>query len=176
MLPEDRKLHGLLLAQAIRANCTLNRLDRVSRAGGWIDPGRERHLAGASLEALATAYASLEQPVGQLSGGNQQKVLLARWLLRDCDVLLFDEPTRGIDVAARRTVYRTLNDLAARGKALVVVSSDLRELMDLCDRIAVLSAGRVQAVYERGRWSEESLTAAAFRGYLGPEPRKSTPP
>jgi ribose transport system ATP-binding protein len=103
--------------------------------------------------------------VAELSGGNQQKVVVARWLLRDCDVLLFDEPTRGIDVAAKVAVYRVLNELAARGKALVVVSSELPELMALCDRIAVISAGRVAATFARGEWSEEAIVAAAFSEY-----------
>jgi ribose transport system ATP-binding protein len=175
MVPEDRKGQGLLLAQPVRSNCTLNRLDRVRRGPGWIDPSREGTLAGAQLAALQTAYASLDQPAAELSGGNQQKVLLARWLLRDCDVLLCDEPTRGIDVAAKAVIYRALGDLAAAGKALVVVSSDLRELMALCDRIAVMSAGRIAAVFERGRWSEEALTAAAFSGYLSPDPGRAPP-
>jgi ribose transport system ATP-binding protein len=173
MIPEDRKLQGLLLPRPIATNCTLGNLDGVGR---WLDPRREGRLAAPRLDALHTVYASLEQPVRELSGGNQQKVLMARWLLRDCDVLLFDEPTRGIDVAAKRTIYQALDDLAARGKALVVVSSDLRELMELCDRILVLSAGRAAGVFERGAWSEEALTAAAFRGYLTPDWREATEP
>jgi ribose transport system ATP-binding protein len=110
--------------------------------------------------------ASIEQPVAQLSGGNQQKVLMGRWLMRDCDVLLLDEPTRGIDVGARQTIYGLLDDLAARGKALVVVSSEPRELMAICDRIAVLSAGRIAATFARGEWTEASIMHAAFSGYL----------
>jgi ABC-type multidrug transport system ATPase subunit len=175
MVPEDRKGQGLLLAQPVRSNCTLNHLDRVCRGPGWIDPGREGALAGARLAALQTAYASLEQPAAELSGGNQQKLLLARWLLRDGDVLLCDEPTRGIDMAAKAVIHRALGDLAAAGKALLVVSSDLRELMALCDRIAVMSVGRIAAVFERGRWSEEALTAAAFSGYLNPNPGWASP-
>jgi ribose transport system ATP-binding protein len=176
MIPEDRKLQGLLLPMAVRANCTLGCLDRVRGISGWIDRRREDELAAADLANLDAAYASLEQPVRELSGGNQQKVLLARWLLRQCDVLLFDEPTRGIDVAAKVIIYRTLNDLAARGKALVVVSSDFHELLDLCDRIAVLSAGQLVRVFERGQWSEEAITAAAFHGYLAPAGREATEP
>jgi ribose transport system ATP-binding protein len=176
MIPEDRKAQGLLLTQAILANGTLNTLDQVSRPGGWIDSRREASLVAGKLETLHTAYAWLGQPVRELSGGNQQKVLVARWLLRDLDVLLFDEPTRGIDAAARVTIYEALHALAERGKALVVVSSDLQELMDLCDRIAVLSAGRVAGVFERGAWSEEALTTAAFRGYLRPGAGEGTEP
>ena len=106
-----------------------------------------------------------EQRVADLSGGNQQKVVLAKWLLRDCDVLIFDEPTRGIDVGAKFEIYQLLAELAAKGKAIVVVSSDLPELMALCDRIAVMSAGRVAATFVRGEWTEEAIMAAALSGY-----------
>ena len=94
-------------------------------------------------------------------------MVIARWLLRDCDVLLFDEPTRGIDVGAKVAVYRVLKELAARGRALVVVSSELPELMALCDRIAVMSAGRLVATFARENWSEEAIVAAAFSEYAG---------
>ncbi len=100
-----------------------------------------------------------------MSGGNQQKVFIARWLFRDCDVVLFDEPTRGIDVAAKHGVYRILGDLAARGKAIVVVSSELRELMALCDRIVVMSAGRAVKTFQRGEWTEDLILNAAFSEY-----------
>jgi ribose transport system ATP-binding protein len=109
---------------------------------------------------------SVEQPVAELSGGNQQKVVIARWLARDCDVLLFDEPTRGIDVAAKETVYRLLDELASAGKALVVASSEVEELLALCDRIAVMSVGRIAAVFERGDWTQERIMTAAFSGHV----------
>jgi ribose transport system ATP-binding protein len=92
--------------------------------------------------------------------------MIARWLLRDATVLLFDEPTRGIDVSARAAIYHLLNELAGNGKAIVVVSSDLDELLAICDRIGVLSAGRLVEVFERDNWSREAITAAAFRGYV----------
>ena len=97
-----------------------------------------------------------------LSGGNQQKVVLARWLYRDCKVLICDEPTRGIDVGARQEIYRLLRELADAGKALVVVSSDLHELVAISDRIAVLSAGKLAATFARGEWTEDGIMAAAF--------------
>ena len=103
--------------------------------------------------------------MGELSGGNQQKVVIGRWLERNCQVLLFDEPTRGIDVGAKFDIYGLLAELARQGKALVVVSSDLRELMLICDRIAVLSAGRLIDTFDRERWSQDQLLAAAFAGY-----------
>jgi ribose transport system ATP-binding protein len=93
--------------------------------------------------------------------------VIARWLARDCSVLLFDEPTRGIDVAAKDMVYQLLRQLAAEGKAVLMVSSELAELMALCDRILVMSAGRIAAEFLPGKWSQESITRAAFSGYLG---------
>ena len=103
--------------------------------------------------------------VDSLSGGNQQKVLIARWLERNCDVILFDEPTRGIDVGAKRDIYLLLNELTQSGKGLMVVSSDLRELMLICDRIAVLSAGKLVETFTRDDWTQDAILAAAFSGY-----------
>lgn len=170
MVPEDRKLDGLLLAQPIRVNTTLATLPRHASGAGWINASAERETTAGLQTRLDIRCASLEQVVGQLSGGNQQKVVIARWLARDCDVLLFDEPTRGIDVGAKDTIYQLLRDLAAEGKALVVVSSELTELMALCDRILVMSAGRVAAEFLPGQWSQEAITHAAFSGYLEQSP------
>ena len=164
LITEDRKGEGLLLSQSISANIALGNLGAVSRAG-VLDPHAERALAQRQISALRIRSAGPEQAVGELSGGNQQKVVIGRWLERDCQVLLFDEPTRGIDVGAKFDIYGLLAELARQGKALVVVSSDLRELMLVCDRIAVLSAGRLVDTFERGRWSQEQLLAAAFAGY-----------
>jgi ribose transport system ATP-binding protein len=166
LIPEDRKTQGLFLERSVRLNATLGRLATVSTRGGWIDDEAERELAVDLCDRLGVRRASVEQPVGALSGGNQQKVVIARWLARDCTVLLFDEPTRGIDVAAKETVYRLLEELASAGKAIVVASSEVEELLVLCDRIAVMSAGRLAAVFERGKWTQERIMAAAFSGHL----------
>ena len=166
LVPEDRKQLGLLMSQPIRVNTTLARLDTVTRPRGWIRENRERRTVEDLCGALGVQKTGIEQPVVELSGGNQQKVLTTRWLLRDCDVMLFDEPTRGIDVAAKQTMYRLLADWAGRGKALVVVSSELSELMAICDRIAVLSAGRLVHTFARGEWTEAAIMNAAIRGYL----------
>jgi len=109
---------------------------------------------------------SAEQAAAELSGGNQQKVVFARWVYRDCRVLLLDEPTRGIDVGAKFEIYQLLADLASKGKAIVVVSSDLLELLAICDRIAVMSAGRLAATFERGAWSQDAILKAALSGYV----------
>jgi ribose transport system ATP-binding protein len=165
MVPEDRKEQALLLDQSVRMNMTLAALSNFVRRRWWIDDVRELDSADGLRARLDIRVHSLDQRTGELSGGNQQKVVIARWLLRNCDVLLFDEPTRGIDVGAKIAVYRVLTDLAAQGKAIVVSSAELPELMALCDRIAVLSAGRLVATFVRGAWSEEAILSAAFSGY-----------
>lgn len=164
LITEDRKGEGLLLSQSISANLALGNMPAISRAG-LVDAGAERALAERQIEAMRIRSAGPEQPVGELSGGNQQKVVIGRWLERDCSVLLFDEPTRGIDVGAKFDIYGLLAELTRQGKALVVVSSDLRELMLICDRIGVLSAGRLIDTFEREHWSQDQLLAAAFAGY-----------
>ena len=166
MVPEDRKQDGLLLPQSVRVNATLATVNRHARLGGWLDAAAETDAAASGCRRLDVRCASVEQPVNELSGGNQQKVVIARWLARGCDVLLFDEPTRGIDVAAKETIYALLRELAAEGKAVVVVSSELTELMALCHRIAVMSAGRIAAEFLPDEWTPEKLTHAAFSGYL----------
>ncbi|WP_327438258.1 sugar ABC transporter ATP-binding protein [Pseudomonas donghuensis] len=164
LITEDRKGEGLLLSQSISANIALGNLPAISHAG-VVDRGAERELAERQIAAMRIRSSSPEQVVGELSGGNQQKVVIGRWLERDCSVLLFDEPTRGIDVGAKFDIYGLLAELARQGKALVVVSSDLRELMLICDRIGVLSAGRLIDTFERDSWTQDQLLAAAFAGY-----------
>ena len=166
MIPEDRKSHGLLLSQSIRINTTLSSLRAVSKPRGWISADREDSATEHYSNVMGVQRQSIEQPVEQLSGGNQQKVVVGRWLMRGGDVFLFDEPTRGIDVAAKAVVYDQLNELADDGKSLVVVSSDLEELLAICDRIGVMSAGRMVATFERGRWSQQAIMNAAISGYL----------
>ncbi|MGM3275887.1 sugar ABC transporter ATP-binding protein [Ralstonia sp. 24A2] len=161
LLTEDRKDEGLMLGLPIATNIALGNMPGVTKRG-WLQPARERALAERHIGALRIRCAGPEQPVGELSGGNQQKVAIARWLERDTPVLLFDEPTRGVDVGAKFDIYALLDALAARGKALIVVSSDLRELMQLCDRIGVMRAGRLTHIFQRGGWSQDALLAAAF--------------
>jgi ABC-type sugar transport system ATPase subunit len=142
LLTEDRKLQGLVLGQSIRENFALPNLSTFSRFG-FVDGRREREALGRHIDQLRIKVPHQEQRARNLSGGNQQKVVLAKWLQRDCDVLFFDEPTRGIDVGARHEVYLLMNDLAARGKAIVMVSSDLPEVLGLADRILVMHDGRM---------------------------------
>lgn len=165
LIPEDRKQDGLLLSKSVSVNTSLSTLDRFSQSG-LISHRRETEATVATANRLELKRDSVEQSVDELSGGNQQKVVIGRWLLRDSPVLLFDEPTRGIDVAAKETIYNVLDQLAGEGKTLVVVSSDLLELMSISHRILVISAGKVAGEFTPDYWSQEAITAAAFSEYL----------
>jgi ribose transport system ATP-binding protein len=163
-LTEDRKEQGLLLSLAVRQNISVAKLNDISRFG-WLDVSKERVVARRHIDTLSVRCSSTEQTVDELSGGNQQKVVIAKWIYRDCDILIFDEPTRGIDVGAKFEVYHMLADLAEKGKAIIFISSDLKELMAVCDRIMVFSAGRVADTFTRGQWSREKIMSAAFSEY-----------
>ncbi|MCQ3029661.1 sugar ABC transporter ATP-binding protein [Pseudomonas syringae] len=164
LITEDRKGEGLLLTQSISANIALGNMDAVS-AGGLVKAQDETSLAQRQIDAMHIRSSGPAQLVSELSGGNQQKVVIGRWLERDCPIMLFDEPTRGIDVGAKFDIYGLFGELTRQGRALVVVSSDLRELMLICDRIGVLSAGRLIDTFERDSWTQDELLAAAFAGY-----------
>jgi len=164
LITEDRKGEGLLLSQSISANIALGNMEVIS-SGGVVNAKDEMSLARRQVDAMHIRSSSPTQLVSELSGGNQQKVVIGRWLERDCSVMLFDEPTRGIDVGAKFDIYALLGELTRQGRALVVVSSDLRELMLICDRIGVLSAGRLIETFERDTWTQDELLAAAFAGY-----------
>jgi ribose transport system ATP-binding protein len=164
LLTEDRKTQGLLLPLSIANNITLSCLHSMSRAS-FISAGRESTIARDHIQTLSIRCRSEHQSTSQLSGGNQQKVVIAKWLLRDCDILLFDEPTRGIDVGAKFEIYQLLERLARRGKAILVVSSDLLELMAISHRIAVMSAGRLVRIFDHGAWTQEQIMSAALSGY-----------
>ena len=166
LAPEDRKQDALLLTHSVKVNTTLNTLARHSDMLGWLHPRAETETAERLSRRLSVHCASLEQEVGELSGGNQQKVVMARWLARDCGIFLFDEPTRGIDVAAKEAIYQLLRDLAGAGKAIVVVSSELPEVMLLCHRILVMYRGKIAAEYSAGEYTPEKITQAAFGGHI----------
>jgi len=162
LLTENRKEQGLLLPLSVRTNTTLPSLNRLQTRAGWLSPETERSAAQEWISALGVRCRSDRQSVDQLSGGNQQKIILARWLLRDCKILILDEPTRGIDVGAKLEIYHLLERLATEGKALVVVSSDLPELMRVTDRIAVMSAGYLVQTFTRDTWTEDAIMKAAL--------------
>ena len=142
LLTEDRKLQGLVLGHSVRENFGLPNLQRLSNRG-FVQMRREREEFGRYVEQLQIKVPNQEQRAGNLSGGNQQKVVLAKWLARNCDVLIFDEPTRGIDVGAKYEIYLLMNALVAAGKAIVMISSELPEVLGMADRILVMHEGRV---------------------------------
>ena len=142
LLTEDRKLQGLVLRHSVRENFGLPNLRRWCRRG-VVQHGRERSELDRYIAALRIRLADPEMRVGHLSGGNQQKVVLAKWLARDCEVLIFDEPTRGIDVGAKYEIYLLMNELVAAGKSIVMISSELPEVLGMADRILVMHEGRI---------------------------------
>jgi ABC-type sugar transport system ATPase subunit len=156
LVPEDRKHQGLLLDLSVRENLALASLPERARAG-FVDGARERAVAERWIGELSIRTPGAEQPVRALSGGNQQKVVLGKWLETRPRVLLLDEPTRGIDVGAKAELHQLIRALAQEGLALVVVSSELPELLALSDRIAVLHEGRLTGVLARAEAGEEPL-------------------
>jgi len=148
LLPEDRKGQGLVLAAAIRENVSLSSLGALARRG-IVDRGRERAEVARWTDALGVRAPSIERPVRLLSGGNQQKVVLARWMLARSRILLFDEPTRGIDVGAKADIYALMRTLADDGAAILMISSDLPEALGMGDRIVVMRGGRMVATLDR---------------------------
>ncbi|QDT61688.1 Ribose import ATP-binding protein RbsA [Stieleria bergensis] len=162
MITEDRKHDGLLLSQSVQSNLSLASLKHRFSRFGLIKRQHER-LSGSQIQQqLQIKSAGLEQSVNTLSGGNQQKVVVGKWITHQPEIYLFDEPTRGIDVGVRNRLYDLFESLAQQGRGLVIVSSDLQELMETCDRIAVMNAGRLMSVFTRGQWSEEQLLQASF--------------
>ena len=163
LLTEDRKRQGLVLGMSIRENITLARLEALGPLG-LITPGREKAIAADMVRKLSIKTPSPEQYARNLSGGNQQKVVLAKWLFTGCDVLIFDEPTRGIDVGAKAEIYRIINELAAGGAAVLVISSELPEVIGLCDRVLVMHEGRLQGALHPPDISQEAIMRLATGG------------
>ncbi|WP_042440090.1 sugar ABC transporter ATP-binding protein [Streptacidiphilus albus] len=164
LLTEDRKAQGLVLDLSVAANTTLATPQLVSRFG-LLRRAAEQQLAARMAARLRTKTPDTATPVRTLSGGNQQKVLLGRWLLADSDVLVVDEPTRGIDVGARYEIHQLLIELADQGKALLVVSSDLPELLGICDRILVFSRGGIAGEVVRADFDSTRILELAYSGY-----------
>ena len=152
-----------MLGQPIADNITLTKMPAFSRFG-LVNGARQRAAAQRWISALAIKCQGAGQPVGHLSGGNQQKVALARLLEHPARIFLLDEPTRGIDVGSKTQIYRIIGELAAAGKAVLIVSSYLPELLGLCDRIGVMCRGRLTAVRPRGEWTEEEIMHRATGG------------
>jgi ABC-type sugar transport system ATPase subunit len=156
LLPEDRKRQGLVLSMNCRENTSLAALDRLS-SFGWVNAGEERTMATQYGDRLRVKAPSLEVLIAGLSGGNQQKIALSKWLARECDVLIVDEPTRGVDVGAKAEIHKLLDELACQGLALIVISSELPEVMNLSRRILVMREGRIAGEVPRAEVTQPAL-------------------
>ena len=156
LCPEDRKDQGILLTLPISFNISLPNLKRVS-SHSIIQKAKEIHMVKVQSDALRIKAPSLGQNVGNLSGGNQQKVVIGKWLASEADILIFDEPTRGIDVGAKQEIYQLIYTLADEGKAIIVVSSDMEEVIGLCDRVVVLCEGQVMGELHKSELTEENV-------------------
>jgi ribose transport system ATP-binding protein len=163
LVPEDRRAHGLVLELSVRQNLGLPNLDRLSRLSLLV-PGREEALARGLCERLRVRTPGLDQTVGLLSGGNQQKVVLGKWLARQPRVLILDEPTRGVDVGAKSEIYALMDELAGAGVAVLMISSDLEEVLGMSDRVLVLHEGRLAGELAREELSERAVMHLATGG------------
>jgi ribose transport system ATP-binding protein len=163
LIPEDRRHEGLLLTDSVKHNISLPNLNLIRRAG-MVRPGPERQLAEKMCARLGVRTTSIEQTTGLLSGGNQQKVVLAKWLCRVPKVLILDEPTRGVDVGAKSEIYALMDEFARQGLAVLMISSDLEEILGMSDRALVLHQGRLAGELSRQQLSEEAVMHLATGG------------
>ena len=165
LVPEDRKNEGVIQTLSIRHNISLTILKRVSHAG-FMNFRKEDAILNKHKDALQIKAPSLNQLVKNLSGGNQQKVVLSKWLARECQVLILDEPTRGIDVGAKKEIYQIIRDLASQGVAIIMISSDMPELMGMSDRILVMSEGRQAGILDRSEFGQEAIMELASKEFV----------
>jgi ribose transport system ATP-binding protein len=156
-LSEDRKRFGLLLEQDVTSNIALSAISNLFSSWGLLKKSSMKASAHDQVASLRIKTPSIDQTVKNLSGGNQQKVVIAKWLVKDCDILIFDEPTRGIDVGAKEEIYGVLNDLAAQGKSIIMISSELPEILRMSNRIAVMSEGRITGMLDGPTATQESV-------------------
>ncbi len=161
-LSEDRKRFGLIVDQSVEENTVIASLDRFLR-GIFIDRKKSISCAEHYVRELKTRTPSVSQLVRKLSGGNQQKVVIAKWLVRNCDILIFDEPTRGIDIGAKSEIYRLMENLAEEGKSIIMISSELPEILRMSDRVIVMCEGRVTGVLDISEVNQEIIMESATR-------------
>jgi ribose transport system ATP-binding protein len=166
-LSEDRNNEGLVLQMSVRENMTLSSMAAVTK-GLFIDQALERESCGRFIKQLTIKTPTMDRKVDELSGGNRQKVVLARWLMTNSRVLIFDEPTAGIDVGVKFEIYSLIDALAASGMGVIVISSDLPELLGVSDRVAVMSGGKIAGVLGRGAATQEKVMQLAMSGLAGP--------
>jgi len=156
-LSEDRKRYGLALGMDVKENIVLSAMKKFLNRFGWMDFKKASARGQEMIKALNIKTPSLEQKVKFLSGGNQQKVVIGKWLTANTDILIFDEPTRGIDVGAKSEIYKLLNDLARQGKAIIMISSELPEILRMSHRVVVMCEGRVTGILNAGEASQENI-------------------
>ncbi|MCY9696378.1 sugar ABC transporter ATP-binding protein [Paenibacillus alginolyticus] len=156
-LSEDRKRYGLMVDMDVKTNIAIASYRKARRLLGWMHDGKIDQSASHFVEALQIKTPSIHQQVKFLSGGNQQKVVIGKWLLRDCDILIFDEPTRGIDVGAKTEIYKLLDELAAQGKSIIMISSELPEILRMSHRIMVMCEGRITGELRQQDATQEAI-------------------
>ncbi len=162
MVPEDRKLLGIIPSLSVKQNISLSDLDRITNPLGFIKGQKERNESQELVNKLSIKTLNVDVQAATLSGGNQQKVALAKWINRKCRVLIIDEPTRGVDIGAKVEIYHLINDLSRQGSAIIVISSETSELMGICDRILVMRKGRIAGELEKNSFSEEEILRIAI--------------
>lgn len=168
-VPEDRRRHGVVLDMTIASNITLAILNRLTRRGS-IDFGEEKRIAGEYVGRFGIKAPSIHTLVASLSGGNQQKVAVSRWLATQPRVLILDEPTQGVDVGAKAEIHALIGDLAARGMAILMISSELPEIIGICDRVAVMFEGTIAGVLDRSQATQEAILKLALGHHATAEP------
>lgn len=165
MVPENRKDHGLVLSRTVRCNVTMTILDRLAKWLGILNTTSQSDTCSLYVDRLDIRCSSDAVECGTLSGGNQQKIVLAKWLARNCQIIILDEPTRGIDVGTKFEMYTLINELSEAGKATLLISSDLPELMSMSDRIYVMHLENLVAEFDSKQTSREEVMHYAF-GYF----------
>ena len=165
LAPEDRKQHGLVLPMTVRENSSLPSLDRDQKMG-LLDHAKEKVIADDAVEQMKIKTPSIEQAARFLSGGNQQKIVLGKWLAMKPKLLMLDEPTRGIDIGAKREIYKLMEKLAGKGIAILFVSSEMEEVLGMADRVYVMHEGKVSGELQQNQMSEESIMQLATGGSL----------
>ena len=173
MVPEDRKQHGVILSLSVKENISLTNLKGITNRFGFIKPKKEINNTIDLIRKLTIKTENENQEVSKLSGGNQQKVALAKWLNQNCRVMIIDEPTRGVDVGAKVEIYNLINDLSHKGVAIIVISSETSELMGICNRILVMRKGQIQGELTKKEYSEEAILRLSIGAIENATPQQS---
>lgn len=164
LVPEDRKNHGVILSMSVKENITMSMLETVAGKIGIFRKNKEKSIVEELIRKLQIKTKSIDTTVSNLSGGNQQKVVLAKWFGRACKVIMLDEPTRGVDVGTKFEIYRLINELAEQGMGIIMVSSELSEIIGICDRALVMKEGRIRGILNKEELTEENIIKISIKG------------